>query len=1255
MVKKYPSLGVSVHRAPGIEVFRVGCVRPDPSAEAAVAPPPGVLGCAQACAGKPFFEMSIGAPCRCAPRYNRTDEWVAPDASGGCGQHAAAYSTARCVLGATFVMTGVKKDYWQAELRLEQWRAGSLVTLHWGAIPAKFRSAWHADKVSDDPFKEWQNGGDWTFKLSTPPKGEAYGYVGIKMADNIRLPSISCSAAFPPPRPPSLPPPPPPPPACYEGVRFELLSSTADSFVGRVVFSAAWGRGGAAVSLEFPSRAVRLSKAKGAKVLWQRGSAWRLLAGRLPDPSFNGFTLEFAGAAGVPCLSCEALDDSSPHLRGCVGPPAPPSPPSPPSPPPSPPHPPPSPPRPPPPPPAPPSPPSPPSPPPPPPAPSMCAGGAYRILRRFPGGFSAEVKLPRWEPSLPVHMEWAVDLQLADAFHAALFSYQSANHAAPLPAASPTAHPPPDLTRVGAAGAAGASRARSRLTLLLAEQPGRGGTFELKLRSVGFDAVLASAAALTPRVVCGDGCLGAYLKVQKQFKAGFAASVRLARWQPHARLTLHAAAGARLSLDKAYHARQVDAAADAISFELDAHPDGAGGFVINANGSPEGAFLRCGGLAPPPPPPSPHPPRPPPAASPPPFPPFPPHPPGVHSPPPEILLPQQVGQVVVATRSCDSITLRWHEPRGKGQRPTHYHVAWRVADSASGAPSDTRRCADGTSCEILDLQPATAYTFTVAAVNQAGEGPASAAISVATSQAVAGTPHAPRPPRPLDAPDCESILLQAFTLEARFPARPPPTAAHAAEARRRSLEAADGWLPLVELLAAESRVAAAAPRAVRVAQVAPVAEGGSTVLLAGLEAYVAYEFRLRAHNRLGSTAGGGSGPVLTDAAATNLARAPRVVASASASFALDWVGQTSHCRPQVVWAVDVLRRSAAHAADGSPRWERLAASLPLPSFETHTLRCSEGCAFRVTPLNIDGWTHPSNRSAFVSSPPLRPIAEGAARLELRLSRQPLDDDASVARGLKLALSKALALPAQRVSVVEVRGGVHVVFDLLPAASSAAAAAADLLSMRVVHALLDERSPLYAEPVGADVDPHAGVLRLAPNGRATQLLSDAQLAAVSASAAGASAAAAAAAAAARAEARVAAAVEARVADASARAAAARLDWARAHAGWVGALLQRGGGAAAPLAAALVALAGLAAYCCVRKESARSLCTWLQPRAREGTLRKRVKFRTVVPPRFGEVDLRGIEDHEELFEAVAALAEEVRPACRYPARHAGPTFP
>lgn len=88
-------------------------------------------------------------------------------------------------------------------------------------------------------------------------------------------------------------------------------------------------------------------------------------------------------------------------------------------------------------------------------------------------------------------------------------------------------------------------------------------------------------------------------------------------------------------------------------------------------------------------------------------------------------------------------------------------MAWRTAEGAwTDSPTRTTICTDSSHCEVSALAPNTAYTFTVTALNEAGESLASPALSVATSQAIGALPHAPKPPKPLDAPDCGSILLQ---------------------------------------------------------------------------------------------------------------------------------------------------------------------------------------------------------------------------------------------------------------------------------------------------------------------------------------------------------------------------------------------------------------------------------------------------------------------------------------------------------------
>ena len=93
----------------------------------------------------------------------------------------------------TLQLSGVvrKKGYWQAEGKTGVWLVGSTLTLHWGQSHAKFNSVWHADKLVEDAFKSWQDGGSWDFRLQPAPPGQTYSYMGLKVGDPPRVPAIS--------------------------------------------------------------------------------------------------------------------------------------------------------------------------------------------------------------------------------------------------------------------------------------------------------------------------------------------------------------------------------------------------------------------------------------------------------------------------------------------------------------------------------------------------------------------------------------------------------------------------------------------------------------------------------------------------------------------------------------------------------------------------------------------------------------------------------------------------------------------------------------------------------------------------------------------------------------------------------------------------------------------------------------------------------------------------------------------------------
>ena len=248
-----------------MQVFRIGCVKPEPDEVPKSAK--GADACAGACIddNAPYFALADDGSCSCTMSYDAAAVGDVP-ANGACGDgKRLAHAWSTCLLGAQLGGVKSKKGYWQGEVRLGTWMLGSSLRLHWGRTHAKFMSVWHADKLVDDAFVAWQDGGDWDFRLMKAPPGETYTYLGLKVSDPPRVPSLSCRAALPPPAPPAPPPPPMPPPICTRGVAFEIVpgSVRANTFRARVLFSAPWGRGGFALAMDFGDRAVRLTKACG--------------------------------------------------------------------------------------------------------------------------------------------------------------------------------------------------------------------------------------------------------------------------------------------------------------------------------------------------------------------------------------------------------------------------------------------------------------------------------------------------------------------------------------------------------------------------------------------------------------------------------------------------------------------------------------------------------------------------------------------------------------------------------------------------------------------------------------------------------------------------------------------------------------------------------------------------------------------------------------------------------------------------------
>ena len=218
-------------------------------------------------------------------------------------------------------------------------------------------------------------------------------------------------------------------------------------------------------------------------------------------------------------------------------------------------------------------------------------------------------------------------------------------------------------------------------------------------------------------------------------------------------------------------------------------------------------------------------------------------------------------------------------------------------------------------------------------------------------------------------------------------------------------------------------------------------------------------------------------------------------------------------------------------------WVPLATDVRLPHYHASTLRCPEGCSFRVAPANLAGWalaemaaaaaddadgayaTSPSSPDAtpsaatpFTATPSLPPLPPATMRLELALFGR---SAAGATGGASADLARAVGVPLSHVAVVEARGeadgAVYIIVDLRAHGGGesngeggaggrysreAAGATADAIADRLVDALLDEGSTLYRGSVTSAVDPRAGVQRLDAAGALTQLLTPSQLRAAS---------------------------------------------------------------------------------------------------------------------------------------------------------------
>ena len=497
---------------------------------------------------------------------------------------------------------------------------------------------------------------------------------------------------------------------------------------------------------------------------------------------------------------------------------------------------------------------------------------------------------------------------------------------------------------------------------------------------------------------------------------------------------------------------------NAYLFYLRRFPDEHGGFGFNARGAfPSGApvpNMLC--VSDPPPPPPPKPPGPPPPPLPPPPPSASPSPPPPPPPPISLYAPKRVEKLSGAAPStCASASLKWH---AAGSALGHPLLDYEINYADIGDHDrEHEQASDGiksTVHELTGLLPAATYAMRVRARADVGYGPLSDQLLVTTASATRA------PEAPFSAPKLHDDVHQhdCTSVELRLPA----LRSGCGGDERLTVEMSDGgaWLPAAEGVKSK------------------------TALVASLDPYVVYRFRVAATNAVGTSAAGPeSSPILTDADHSKLGEPPKVVATSSASVSVSWA--TSPCRPQLTWEVLYTHHTGGGAS--AQQWKTLATGVTGGMYDVQALRCPTGCAFRVRPLELRGLTDQYSRASDVVRTKVLPRAAAEAfRVELKLTA-PVSSEhphaGALAQAVTSDLASALAVPSSRVEMVELRRqGLFFIVDLLRGEGPTPRELADSLAKLVT----DRRSPLYAGTVTSGIDSSAQVLLVAADGSTTPL-------------------------------------------------------------------------------------------------------------------------------------------------------------------------
>ena len=398
-------------------------------------------------------------------------------------------------------------------------------------------------------------------------------------------------------------------------------------------------------------------------------------------------------------------------------------------------------------------------------------------------------------------------------------------------------------------------------------------------------------------------------------------------------------------------------------------------------------------------------------------------PPPSPSPPPSpplapLLLPLEP-EILELRPACSAVGVRWRPAPAEGERRVdHFSVVVTGGGDGGGAVA-ARRNTSAAEATLGPLFSGATYGVRVQAANRKGASEWSPLL-VTTTDVPTRAPV--RPAAPIARASDESC---GVTLELAA-ALPPAAADGGAEC---------GGAEYVEVQARRAGTAswrAVLPRAV-----------AATAMLDGLEPHSGYAFRLVAYNRAGGSAA--SEPSLAIVPGLpDLARAPSVRATSSASYEVRVPATAAACQAGLEWSIFVNIDGAGASAGGGDSdggWLHLATAPQGSTYRAEQLRCARVCAFRLRPV-LRHWDGAALDGAAVEAAPapLPPLGAASARLEFELAGTEWNH--FVRADLEGELRDELAL-GEAPSVVEAHVGarsVYVVLDISGGGGSGGATA-----------------------------------------------------------------------------------------------------------------------------------------------------------------------------------------------------------------------